>query len=273
MVVNMFLKFKLLKQDLLAYFWFSSFKLKKILSFKTSFYLQAGFMFINNIFLIFAWWLLFQNFGNINGYSFRDIIFIHGFLSLWYAILLILFEGVLSLGEIISKDGLLNYQLYPVSALGVILARGKSLSVYGDFLYGLVFLIIYLILGGSLNIPIAMIALIISILGMFGIFLVLNSLAFFIPNILGIQDLIFNFFLGSGFYPSQNFQGISKTILNILLITALVFIPLEVVGGFSSFYFLIYTLIAAIILNLTGFWLWDKGLKRAESGSGGGLVE
>ena len=94
----MFSKLQFLQKDLSAYLFFLGYKLKKILSFKVSFYSQALFMIVNNCFLLLAWWLLFQNFGNVNGYSFKEIIFIQGYIALWYALVMILFEGLLDFG-------------------------------------------------------------------------------------------------------------------------------------------------------------------------------
>ena len=167
----------------------------------------------------------------------------------------------------------LNYQLYPVSTLAVILARGKSLSIYGDLIWGIVLLVIYSFLALNLNFWVLSLCLIVSTFAIFGFFLMINSLLFFLPNVVTLQNFILEVFIGAGFYPSQNFTGVIKVILWLIPVFPIIFIPLEVSHNFLSAQNLIYTFLVAILLNFVGFWLWNKGLAKTESGNQAGSVE
>lgn len=259
--------------DLRAFWLFTILKLKKIWSFKANLISQITGMFINNLFLILMWWLLFARFGSINGYSFKEIILIYGFSALFYAFFYLFFGGAMKLSDYISQDRFLDLQLYPVNPLTILSTKSGAASQIGDFLQGSLMIIIYLFLNPS-SLPWIILGILITVFGLFGVTLFFNSILFFFPKILdSFWMFIDNLYIGVSMYPSKNFSGILRYFLYFLLAIPLISFPVEIARGFLSPKFFIVSFLAAILANFLGFLLWNKGIKKVESGSSGGIVE
>ena len=73
-----------ISKNFVAYWLFTKLKFKKIISFKTNLIFQTVGMFLNNLASFSVWILLLNRFGNINGYSIKEIMLIHGFCNLFF---------------------------------------------------------------------------------------------------------------------------------------------------------------------------------------------
>ncbi|MBU1088705.1 ABC transporter permease [Patescibacteria group bacterium] len=262
-----------LSKNINAFILFSCLKFKKMFSFKVNVISQTVGMFINNLAFLFIWWLLYKRFGNINGYSFRETFLIEGFVALFYAFFFLFIGGITKLSEYVNQDKILDLQLYPVNPLTILITKSGAPSQFGDFLQGTLMIVIYLFLN-SKRWGWIFASVILATIGLFGVSLIFNSLIFFFPKVLhGFSNIIENIYIGGSMYPSQNFRGVFRYILYAVLLIPIISFPVEVLRGFLHPSFLIYTIIAVIMANVLGYFLWNKGIKRFESGSGGGIVE
>ena len=257
-----------------AYWLFTGLKFKKVLQFPASLIAQAVAMILNNLGFMAAWGLLFARFGNINGYTIWEIVLIQGYVAVFYAIFFWFIGGVAkSTFDYIDRDRLLDLQLYPLNPLLLLTTKSGEATQWGDMLEGVVLLAIYMWHDPS-SLLLVIICLILTIAGTYGVTLFISSISFFIPR--GGEffgDLIQNIYIGGSMYPSQNFKGIVRTVFYTLLLVPVVFYPIEAVRGILSPKYLLITLFFVILINSMGYLLWKAGIKRIDSGSGGGIVE
>ena len=175
--------------------------------------------------------------------------------------------------EYIDRDRFLDLQLFPLNPLLLLTTKSGEATQWGDMFEGVVLMGIYLWFNPS-AVSLIGVSLILTITGLYGVTLFISSILFFIPK--GGEffgDLIQNIFVGASMYPSQNFQGITRTVFYVLLLVPIVFYPIEVVRGLLSPKYLFISLFFVILINILGLTLWNAGIKRVESGSGGGLVD
>ncbi len=163
-------------------------------------------------------------------------------------------------------------QLYPISPLTLLITKGGNASQLGDFIQGGILMGIYAFFEPSSLLWLISLS-IISIVGVFGVTLFVNSLIFFFPKLLRLSDFIIQVFLGAGLYPSQNFQGAIKWFLYIAMVFAFVFYPVEVMRHYLSPAVLLISISCAVGINPLAFKTWSLGIRRVESGRGGGVVE
>lgn len=262
-----------IKLNLKTFILFSRLKIKKMLLFKANLISQAVGMILNNMAFLLIWWLLLQRFGSINGYTFKEIILIEGFVAIFYAFFYLFFGGVMKLSDYLNQDRILDIQLYPASPLVILTTKSGAPSQFGDFIQGTAMLAIYLYFSPAAWFWI-IIGLILSVAGMYGVSLFVNSLVFFFPKTLtAFAEIVDNIYIGGAMYPSQNFTGAFRYMLYLILLIPIVSYPIEVIRGIFSPFTLIYTIVAVVGINLLGYFVWKKGIKRVESGSTGGIVE
>lgn len=252
---------------------FTKLKLKKMWLFKANLISQTIGMMFNNLAFLGIWWLLLQRFGTINGYGFREIVLIQGYVMVVYAFFYLLFAGTTKLSDFINQDRFLDLQLYPVNPLAVLLTKSGSPSQFGDFIEGTILLIYYCAIDPSKTLTVLS-AIVITIVGMTGVSLLVNSLILYIRNMNdGLSQLVDNAYIGATMYPSQTYSPTVKIIMMTLLVIPLVSTPIESARGIVHPSFMIGSAIVAILVNVIGYYLWQNGVKKVESGSSGGVIE
>jgi ABC-type uncharacterized transport system permease subunit len=256
-----------------AFWLFTRLKFYQQLSFKTNLIIQAVGMLVNNFILILVWYFLIQRFGNINGYGMADILFLNGYVAIFYAIFFWFLGGLDKLGTYLHQDKFLDLQLLPVNPLVTLLARSGNPSQLGDLLSGLVFMVVSYILQ-SYEIHIFVLSLVVCLMAFLAVSIIVNSSSFWLQNQRNIfSDLMFNLYIGASFYPSQNFFGWRRLLLYVLLVFPVVYYPVEVARGFFDPSYLLISLMVTIVAFIVGLSIWRRGIKLVESGSGGGAVE
>ena len=252
---------------------FTKLKLKKMWTFKANLISQTIGMMINNLAFLAIWLLLLQRYGSINGYTLNDIVLIQGYVMVVYAFFYLLFAGTMKLSEYINQDRFLDLQLYPVNPLAILMTKSGSPSQFGDFIQGTTLMIYYCVTNPSRTL-IVISAIFITIIGLVGVSLFINSLIFYFKNLNdGFTQLVDNSYIGAAMYPSQTYSSTVKIIMMCLLVIPIVSIPLESARGLTHPAFMIISLIVAITINVLGYFLWQNGVKKVESGSSGGVVE
>jgi len=257
-----------------AYWLFTYLKTKKILQFPINLVMQSLAMILNNLGFLVAWGLLFARFGNINGYTLWEVILLQGYSATFYAVFFWFIGGVAkSTFEYLDRDKFMDLQLYPLNPLLLLTTKSGDPSQWGDFFEGVILMGIYLWHDLTL-LPLVVICLILTVAGLYGVTLFISSLAFFVPR--GgefFSELIQNIYIGGSMYPSQNFKGIIRGVFYALLLVPIVFYPIEAVRGLLNPKYLLISLFFVMLINFLGYQLWKAGVKRIESGSGGGIVD
>ena len=259
-------------ENINTYLYLTNLKFKKMMSFKTELIVQTVGMILNNLAFFSIWYLLILRFGTINGYKLEDFLLLEGYLALIFAIYFLLFGGVTKLYQFLNQDSFLDMQLYPASPLAVTLTKSGAPSQFGDLIQGLLFLVYYAYLYPD-KIGIMIIGLILILVGFFGIMLFLNSFAFFYPGLSSVfEDLFGNVYISASMYPSENYKGVLRNILFILMVIPVICMPIEVVRGLYGREALLITLYCVIGINILGYLLWRTGIRKAESGSSRSMI-
>jgi len=245
------------------------FNLKSVLEYKAAFLMQVIGMMINNIGLISVWYLFFQIFNDVNGWSFKEMIGLHGFIALIYGITFSLGNGIRKISKNVNYGQLDKYLLLPKNPLLSVIFSETQISAVGDVAFGLVSLTIYFTIS---NLQIAQL-LILPLLVFFvllvfsGFIICIQSLAFWIPNSEELSDSLFEFLLGPSLYPNSSFVGGIKIFFTF-------FIPAIVIGGLPINILLGLDISRVFLLTFLGlFWfvlsslVFNHGLKKYESGN------
>ncbi|MEI6533032.1 MAG: hypothetical protein WCO06_04285 [Candidatus Roizmanbacteria bacterium] len=255
-----------------TYLYLTNLKFRKMMSFKTELIIQIIGMILNNLAFFSIWYLLLLRFGSINGYKLEDFLLLEGSLATVYAIYFLLFGGVTKLYQFLNQDSFLDMQLYPASPLAVTLTKSGASSQFGDLIQGVLFLGYYGFLYTD-KIGMMIIGLILILVGFFGIMLFVNSFAFFYPGLsLVFEDIFNNVYISASMYPSDNYKGVLRNILFILLVIPVICFPIEVVRGLYGPEALLISLFCVIGINILGYLLWHAGIRKAESGSSRSMI-
>lgn len=258
-----------------AFWLLTGLKWKKTLTFRANLIAQATAMIINNLGFLLAWGLMFSRFGNINGYTIKEIVLIQGFVALFYAIFYWFFGGVArSLAEYVEQDRFLDLQLYPINPLVILTTKSGEPTQFGDFVEGIILTGLYVFWYPS-SLWLILLSLVLIITGIYGMTLMVNCIIFFLPSARdSLAKLVENIYIGGSMYPSDNFKGFFRNLFFAIGLIPIVSYPVEAVRhGYFPLSQLLITVSAVILVNVIGLWMWKMGIRRLESGSGGGIIE
>lgn len=242
------------------------FNLSSQMEYRGNFILQVVGMIINDIFLLFFWWVIFSQIGSLKGFEMNDIFLMYSIVTVSFGISMTLFGNQNNISEIIFNGELDSYLLLPRPVLPHILISKISLSAIGDVIFGL---ILFLFSGYASLISFIsfLILCFLSALLFAAISVIMHSLSLYFGNMARIALLVSDTLMTFSIYPQGVFTGIAKgLILTIIPAMYFVFIPMEIVKDFNLLY-LFYVLIADFIFISLAFLLFYKGLNKYESGN------
>ena len=240
--------------------------LSSAMEYRISFIVQVVGMMLNNACFIVFWWVLFQRFNSIGGYSFTDIMFIWALASSAYGFAFAIFANSRTLTNTIINGELDTYLLQPKDVFFSFIFGRTFVPSWGDLLYGYVLMgviikasliqyllfTLFIILGGTLITAVVMIA---------------ETLTFFLGNNNSLgrswEELMSTFCI----YPDSIFTNwVRWVIYSIMPAGFIVFIPRKIFFGFH--WELLIGLVAIDILYIVfAYWFFNKGLKKYESGN------
>lgn len=240
--------------------------LSSAMAYRTSFLTQSVFMFLNDILLLFLWYVLLHNFPDIGGWGMSEIWLMYALSAGGYGLSAMLFGNVFHLSEIISEGQLDYYLALPKNALLHAMASRTQFSAIGDLSFGLV--LGYMgcrALDASFLLFLCFLVTAALILAAF--YVVLGSLAFFLGRSEAISQQVGQSVVTFGMYPGGIYQGIARFIITFVIPSAfMVHVPVELLRrfGWSG---LAGVLAAVLISWLVAIALFTTGLRRYESGN------
>jgi len=240
-----------------------SLELASALEYRFSFFTQVFAMFLNDLFWIFFWFLLFERFTTVGNYHFTDMVLFQSFLALSFGIIEVCFANRAILSKLIESGSLDYYLTLPKNELLHILIRCRT-SGFGDLLYGLVLALIIL----PWHVwPLYLLLLFFSALVMLSWSILVHSIGFFVNRFEGAARVVQEGFLSLAFYPFGVYKGGVRFILLFVIPAGFVAgIPVEVIHLFS-FKWLGITAIVSSLFFLLALAVFYKGLKKYESGN------
>lgn len=235
------------------------------MEYRVSFLMQVVFMCLNDIMLLFFWWVLFQRFDNVGGWRQNDIFMLYGVSAGTYGFAYTFFGNAQRLSSLIAEGQLDYYLALPKDVwLNVLISRSLA-STIGDIVFGVGIMLVTF--GLSYKVLLAVLFMIIAALILTSAVTVVHSLSFFMGNAEQIATMFSESMLNFSLYPISIFSlGVRVVLYTAIPAAFISFVPISLVKDFSL------ELFAAFIgVAMLGVWLSRRvfyaGLKRYESGN------
>lgn len=235
------------------------------MEYRVSFINQIVFMFLNDIFQLFLWWVLFDRLGDIRGWRRDDIYLLYGFHAASYGFGATLFGNAGRLAQLVVAGQLDAYLTLPKDPLLHLLMSRSTISAIGDYLFGLavcltvrpglstlLFFLVVTALGGVTYTAFAVLA---------------HSLSFFVGQSEGISDNLVQLLHNLSLYPESIFSPLVRLVTYTLVPAAFMsYIPVHLLHSPSPA-LIVGMLAVPVIFTWLAYWVFQIGLKRYESGN------
>ncbi|MDD3340841.1 MAG: ABC-2 family transporter protein [Bacilli bacterium] len=224
-------------------------------------------MCINNIAFILLWFNFGKIAGNLNGWEPFDIIGLYGFSTTSYGLVFSIFYGIQNLPNYISTGNFDKYLLTPKNILLKVATSAVSTSAIGDFLFGFICYIIFMVTNHFtlLQILISLLFLVISSIVYFSFTVISMSLSFYFMDGENISDGLFQMLLTPSFYHGGAFsKGLRIVFTFVIPSLVLGAIPVEIIKNITVGN-VCFVLGIAVFWFLFSIWFFYTSLKKYES--------
>lgn len=252
---------------LLAFLWalFVT-NLRSALSQRLSFWLEVGFMALNNVTFFVFWWVLFDHVPDLHGWQLPDVQLLFGLSATAFGLAVGIAGGVLHLGQFVDEGALDPLLVQPKPTLLHALGMRSRASGFGDVLSGLGFLWLSGYVDGS-TAPLVVLAVLAGALTFVSGGVVFFSLAFWLGRSESLARQLWSFLLTFSLYPDPLFGGALRLLLFTLLPAGFAsYLPARAVRE-ASLLDALGACIGAAAYTLFAVWFFGRGLRRYSSGS------
>ena len=254
------------KRTIKFVFQYFSANLQSAMEYRGAFLSQIVFMFINNLMLLFFWWVLFTKIESLNGWGFQHILLLYAAASGAFACQALLFGGSFSLSRTIAEGRLDFYLALPKPVLLHVLISRSSASAWGD----LAFALTIFILTSSPSLGMTLVFLILIFAGgvvMTSFAVLAHSLSFWLGHSERLAGQLTEALLSFSLYPEGIFSAATRFVLYTLIPAGFVsYLPVRILQEFTLFHVSLL-LIFALGLTVLARYVFYRGLKRYESGN------
>jgi len=241
--------------------------LQSAMEYRASFLSQMIGMMLNNGIYFLIWVIFFDRFKDVRGWGLGDMYVTFGITASAFGLVSLLFGNAFNLGDIIVKGRLDYYLSLPRPVLLHALASRTIASGMGDFTYGFISFAAsgYFSWDGFARF---ILAVILSTVVFASFMVIIQSLAFWIGNSVNMANLAVNAMITFAIYPITLFDSTAKVILFTLIPAALMgAVPAAFARAFT-WQLLAQLLVGAIAFLFISIAVFQRGLRRYESGSG-----
>jgi ABC-2 type transport system permease protein len=241
---------------------YASLHVKTALEYRLNFFIQAGFMFINNLLYLFLFYLLFQSFGTIKGYTFVDVALIQAIAMLAIGLSHGCFGGVKYITEMVLEGKLDLFLSQPVATIPHIGISKSAQDAWGDVALGLI--IIGVLVPESF--VIAMVCAVLGAIAFSAIEIGINSLSFLLPRPKSIVRSLRYMSFGFSSWPIDLYPYSIRAVVYGLGLAFVATVPRNMVmnPGWNTMG-LLFGGVCFMVLVATI--LFHAGLRRYESGN------
>jgi ABC-2 type transport system permease protein len=252
-------------KKLIKFIWeYFKVNLSSAMEYRTSFFVQTIFMFLNDVVWVIFWMLFFAKFTSVNSWAFGDLMIMQGIITLSWGISGIFFGNFGKLADLIIEGKLDFYLTLPKEELTHMLVSRAKFDAFGDVLFGLISFIVFLPLTKT---PLAILFVLLSTIIILSFGVILGSISFFIGNSSELARTGMMSILSFASYPFSSFTGMTKFVLLTLIPAGFITgVPVELLKRFNIDWFLIllgFTIVFAIVAIV----IFKKGVRRYESGN------
>jgi ABC-2 type transport system permease protein len=237
---------------------------------RAAFWMQAGFMALNNVLFFTIWWILFDRFEEIRGWRVEDMAALYGIAAFGYGVAAVLAGGLPDLARKIDDGDLDSILTQPKSVLVQAISSRTRPDGWGDLVSGTVLIALSGMLGSS-TWPFAVLAVALASTMFVASGVMLHSAAFYVGRVGSLARQLQDFLLTFAVYPPTLFGGPLKVFLFTVLPAGLIsYLPVEILRSADP------TTIATAIAGTVGYatvawWVFHRGLRRYCSGNRFGM--
>lgn len=251
----------------LRYMWWCVlYNVRSAMEYRTSFVIQVAGMIINDLTLIFFWWIFFTRVTTVNGYQFNDMVLLFAIPATGFGLAETFFGNHRHLPRLIAEGGLDGYLTLPRNVLISVITARTSIPAIGDCLFGagafcltqeLIPYRILFFLFASANAALIWVSF--SVL--------VSSLAFLFGNMEIFAGQMSNALITFSIYPPKIFQGLVRVLLYTAIPAGfLCYMPVQLINAFDPVTFSAVVLFTAGIMVAAGL-AFGYGLRKYESGN------
>lgn len=239
---------------------------KTLLTYGKSTLISTFTMALNDVFLIFFWYVFFNIIPKVNGWGFSEMILLVGFVATSFGFFSLFFYGAGKIGEIVTAGELDYYLLKPKNVLLHTLIAQINFSSFGEFVFG----IICLFISGYFSPATAL--LFFSLAFLSGVVYTISEIliqlpAFYLPKADILTYNMNNALLHFSSYPTTIFSGITQLFLYFIIPAFFIStLPVQIIFQFSIIQ-LLEMILFIIIYGAIVVGLFYYSLKRYESGN------
>jgi ABC-2 type transport system permease protein len=236
---------------------------------RTSFLMLAVGMLLTNTSFIIIWSLFANAVGELNGWTFVDVVLLQGITSLCYGFFFTLCAGVGDLPKILLSGSFDKFLVTPKSVLVRLMTSKLSPQAVGDILFGILCYAFYLAsVGLTVGTFLTLVfANVIACIAMVGISVAIFSVALYVYDGQNATDSLFQLFFSPAIMHGGAFAGWTRTFFTFVVPSLVVgTIPTEMVDSFTWHEFVLLTGLSIAWLAI-GVGVFYRGLRRYESGN------
>jgi len=240
--------------------------LLSVMEYRTAFLAQVFGMILNNAAYFIFWIVFFNQFNQVHGWELADMFILFGIAASSFGLGVYLFGNIVRLSEIITQGQLDYYLSLPRPVLLHALASRSIPSGMGDFTYGILSYIVARQFTADSFLRFFLVVLL-GMLVFLSFMVIIHSLAFFVGNASLLSQQAFNAIITFAIYPISLFEGGGRFVLYVILPAAFMG---SVPAGFvksADWINLAQLSLAVIVLAGLAFFVFQRGLRRYESGS------
>jgi ABC-2 type transport system permease protein len=240
--------------------------LMSAMAYRGAFLLQVFGMVLNDVMLLFFWWLLFTRLPTLRGWTFTQVVTLYGIVAFGFGAATVVCGNAFLVARIIVRGDLDYYLALPAEPLVHLLVSRMSLPSWGDLVFGL---LVFLIAapGRWSSLPLFLLLGLLVGLIFVAFSVLVGSLAFWVGNADNLASQAINAMLTFSLYPVEIFPGAVQWLLYTLIPAALVgSLPAGLLSDFSWHRLgILVAFTAGIVLAARTVFRW--GLRRYESGN------
>ncbi len=240
--------------------------LKTALSNRASFWMNVGFMFLNDAIWFCIWFVFFARFPTIGGFALADMALLQGVLATGFGLGVVVAAGTRELARTIAEGDLDTFLLQPKPPLAHVIASKTMASGFGDLAYGVALVATFADVRGMAWawLPVAILAGTVVFVS-FGI--LMHSVAFWAGHFQALAKQANEILITVTGYPDVLYGGAVRVALfTILPAGLLAWMPARLVRE-PSLANLGAVVGGAVALAALAVFVFRRGLRRYESGS------
>lgn len=236
------------------------------LEYRSAVVMQAVGTILEDVLLLFFWYLFFSRLPTLNGWALGDVAVLYAVITSGFGLGTLICGNSFRVASLIAQGELDYYLVMPTPPLLHLLVSRSSLSAWGDITFGL----LIFLMGGSRDLAslgFYVVSVVASALILVSFAAIAGSLAFFVgqAETLAMQGL--SALMGFGMYPIDIFPIVVKVLLLTLLPAGLLgSLPAQAIRGLD-FQMLLLVMGIAAAFALAAQLIFRLGLRRYESGN------